>query len=479
MPLARVTTPSLEALQRYTRARNLNDAGDFQNALPLAKSAIGLDPDFPMDHLLLAEIYIRLGNGSEANEQLALALRGLDHVTERERYLIQATDYVNRSLHEKVAEQYRLLTELYPDDLLAYRGLAGALWAVGHLEDAAAAERHALELSPDSTSDYNDLIITLDELNRFSEALETFSLAQSRGIQNPLLHWGVGLAYLGQGNREAAGREFDLLKQAGDYGANLASFYHASLLAHEGRLAEATQELQAGVVLGEKQGSRNSLLTRRWLLAKVLAMRGRGMEALAETRALGSQARAQADPWGLEAGGLLTLELGNLPLARLLLAELDKLRSKDQGAAYIQSRYYTLKGGIELANGDAAGAVIRARAALVYNPVAYEAASVLGQAYARERNWPEAARAYKRYLDSQGQLFALGATAEWAAAQARLARAQVEAGQTDEALRTYERFLELWSAADAGLPIVQQARADRQRLSAVPPQKSVSAPTNK
>jgi serine/threonine protein kinase/Flp pilus assembly protein TadD len=479
VPLAKVTTPSLEALQRYTRARNLYDTGDLDGALPLAKSAADLDPDFPMDHLLLAEIYIRLGNGSEVNKQLALALRGLDRVTERERYLIQATDYANRNLHEKAAEQYRLLTELYPDDLLAYRGLAGALWAIGHLEEAAAAERRALEISPDSTSDYNNLIITLDELNRFSEALKTFSMAQSRAIQSPLLHWGAGLAYLGQGNREAAAREFELLKQAGDYGANLASFYRASLLAHEGRLAEATQELQAGVVLGEKQGSKNSLLTRRWLLAKVLAMRGRRTEALAGTRALASQARAQADPWGLEAAGLLALELGNRRLARQLLAELDKLRSKDQGAGYIQSRYYTLKGGIELADGDAAAAVTSARAALVYFPVAYQAASVLGQAYARKRNWPEAAKAYKRYLDSQGQLFALGATAEWAAAQARLARAQAEAGQTDEALRSYDRFLKLWSGADAGLPIVEQARADRQRLSTAPPQKSVSARTNK
>jgi eukaryotic-like serine/threonine-protein kinase len=479
-PLAKVTTPSLEALQRYSRARNLYDAGDLDGALALAKSALDLDPGFPMDHLLLAQLYGKMGSNGESRQHVAAAMRGLDRVTERERYLIQAIHYAEDSLDEKAAEQYRLLTELYPDDLLAYQGLAESLRITGRYEDSARAERHALELSPDSASDYNNMIVTLVRLNRFSEGLKAFAAAQSRGIKSPLLHWGAGLAYLGQENTEKAAGEFELLKQGGDYGANLASFYEASLLAYQGRLAEATEALQTGLVLGEKLRSEASALPRRAELANVLAIRGRRAEALAETRRLAAQAHAEADPWGLQAAGLLAVELGDLPLARQLLGQLDKLRSGEPGSGFIQSCYFTVKGGIELAEGNAAAAVSSERAALVYFPAADQAADVLGQAYARERDWPEAVRAHQRYLDFHGGLLASAATTDWVVGHLQLARALAKAGQTGEARRSYDQFLALWSGADAGLAIVEQARAERQRLGAAPNSagKAVSGQTN-
>jgi tRNA A-37 threonylcarbamoyl transferase component Bud32/Flp pilus assembly protein TadD len=465
-PLDKVTTPSLEALQRYTRATMLYDAGNLQDALPLAKSAAELDPDFPMDHLLLMEIYDKVGNESGRKAQLALALRGLGRVTERERYLIQAIDYDARGMYDKAVERYRLLTELYPDDLLASQGLAEELGVMGRLEEAAQAEQHVLELSPDSAAGYNNLMATFDRLNRFSEALKIYSVAQSRGIRSALLHWGAGLAYLGQGDTAAAAREFDSLKQGGDYGTNLASFFHASLLMYQGRLAEATNALQTGLILGEKQGSQNSVLARRAQLASVLAIRGRHAEALAETRKFASQARAQADPWGLEAAGLLAVQLGDLPLARQLLSQLGRLRSQERNSALLEACDQALTGSIELAQGHPGRAIASEQAALVYFPLAYEAARLLARAYEHEHNWPEAVQAYQRYLDFQGQLFYLGATADWAVGQAQLARVQAEAGQTDDALRSYDRFFALWSGADPDLPIVKQARAERQRLAA-------------
>ena len=467
-PLDKVTTPSLAALQRYTRARNLYDAGDLDGAVLLAKSASELDPDFPMCHVLLLQAYDELGNARQTAEQLDLAMSGLDRVTERERYLVQAINYASRHLYERAAGQYSLLTELYSDDLLAYQGLAAMLRIMGRYEDSVQAEQHALELSPDSASDYNYLITTLDRLNHFPEALKAFSAAQARGIRSPLLHWGAGVACLGQGNTEGATREFELLKQGGDYDANLASFFQTSLLMYRGRLAEATEELRSGIVLGEKLGSESSVLARRVQLAETLAIRGRHAEALAETRKLASQARAQADPSGLEAAGITAAELGDLGLGRQLLAQLDELRSREQGSAFLQSCYYTLKGGIELANADPKAAITSARAALVYFAPAYDAAAVLAQAYAREHNWPEAVEAYRRYLDFQGQAFFLGATTDWVVSNVQLARVLVEAGQTDEALRFYDRFLGLWSGADAGLPIVKQARAERQRIDTIP-----------
>ncbi len=44
----------------------------------------------------------------------------------------------------------------------------------------------------------------------------------------------------------------------------------------------------------------------------------------------------------------------------------------------------------------------------------------------------------------------------------QLGRALVQEGQTDTAWRSYDEFLRLWSSADAGLRMAEQARAERQ-----------------
>jgi tetratricopeptide (TPR) repeat protein len=156
-------------------------------------------------------------------------------------------------------------------------------------------------------------------------------------------------------------------------------------------------------------------------------------------------------------------------LARQLLAQLDRLRSQVQGSGFLQSNYYVLKGRIALADGDAPAAVRSERAALVYFPPAHEAVGILGQAYADERNWPEAARAFRRYLDFHGEFLYHAEGGEWVVAHLELAGALAAAGQTAEALRYYNEFLRLWSGADPGLPLIEQARGERDRLNGASP----------
>jgi hypothetical protein len=46
----------------------------------------------------------------------------------------------------------------------------------------------------------------------------------------------------------------------------------------------------------------------------------------------------------------------------------------------------------------------------------------------------------------------------------QLARAQAQAGRTEEARREYQLFLELWKAADRDNPVLAQANAEAQAL---------------
>lgn len=465
-PLARVTTPSLEALQRYSRAMTFYVATDYEHFIPLAKSAIELDPGFAMAHLYLARAYDWRGDEASAGKEMALARQNLDRVTERERYLILAADYSFQGLYEKAADQYRLLTELYPDDLEGYRGLAETSPWAGRAEEGLAAEKRAIKLDPNSAADRSSLILYLDRNNRFSEALSEFQAAQAKQTRSSRLHWGAGLAYLGQGNTQAARQEFELLRREGDPNENnLARLCLARVLIYEGRLREATESLRAGLVLSEKLHSETWIPVQRYLLAQVLLVRGNVAEARAEARRLTAASTDPLPEHELRRSGLMAVQLGDLNTARQRLRRLGEL-SAQRDSGYTHSCYYNLKGAVDLATGDAASSVeSQQRAALFF--ASYETPSALGNTYAARKEWKSAAEAYQRYLEFKGEIIGNDSPAEWVLAHLTLARVLAKAGERNQALRFYDEFLRLWAHADPDLRALQEARVEREKLIAM------------
>jgi tetratricopeptide (TPR) repeat protein/tRNA A-37 threonylcarbamoyl transferase component Bud32 len=464
-PLARVTTPSLAALQRYSRAIEFFSAGDMEAFMPLAQSAVALDPNFAMAHLSLAAGYERLGDVKPAREALGRARQGVDHVTERERYLILAEDFSGRGLYEKAAEQCRLLTEIYPNDLEGYRGLAEAsVWA-GRPEDAIPAARRAVELDPNSGIDRQRLILYLDRVNQFSDALAAYRDAQARGVKNPLLHWGSGLAYLGLGDAASAQNEFELLRQEGGaYEENLATFFQARVLLYQGRLAKASETLRAGLVLDEKMRSGAWVPVRRYLLAGVEKIEGRTEELVAESRRLAEIARASDFPQDLHRAGIVAVAARDPATAKKLLSQLDQARTQES-SAFNQGCYYNLLGEIELAEGKVEEAISSERRSALFF-ASFEPQQTLGRALASRKEWSAAAQALESYLQFKGTIFSDGSPADWVLAHLLLARALSRAGDDAKALSSYDGFLRLWGEADPGLAVVRQAQQERELLRA-------------
>jgi eukaryotic-like serine/threonine-protein kinase len=461
-PLARVTTPSLEALQRYSAAMKRNSAGDVEGFLRLAKNAVEMDPDFAMAHLSLALAYERLGNEKEYRAHLAQARRGIGRVSERERYLILAMDYDSQRLEEKSLEQYRLLTELYPDDVEGYQGLAAESVWVGRPEDAIAAEKHILKLDPHSATDYNRLILWSDRVGNFRDALAAYATARSNGVTAPVLHWGAGLAHLGLDDTEGARREFGLLAQeGGDYEKGLASLYSARVLMYEGHLREATEALRQSLLLDEKQHSEAWTPVKRYLLGEALLARGKTAEARREVRQLAA-AVADGNAEELRRTGIQAVAQGETGVARRLLSQLSRLNdSEDTG--YTHSCYYNLKGAIELAKGKTQAAEESQHRAEVFYP-SFNAYYTAGEVYAAEHEWTKAGPAFQRYLDFKGEVIGDDSPSDWVLGNLRVARILAQSGDTKQSLQYYDRFLRLWASADADLPVLREARAERARL---------------
>jgi serine/threonine protein kinase/tetratricopeptide (TPR) repeat protein len=469
-PLARVTTPSLEALQRYSRALDLYAARDFDGSVALAESAVEKDPDFAMAHFLLARDYDALGDENSALAHLALARQGLEHVTEREQHLILAQDYSVQDLEQEAMEEYRLLLELDPNDIEALRGIAVSEFWTGRTEEAIQAAQKAARLNPYSAYDYTLLMQYLVRAGRFRETLAVYREAGAHKVENPQLHWSTGLAHWGLDNLGAARGEFELLRRAGGtYEENLAQLYLPRLKTYEGRMREAGEGLRAGLVLDQKQHSETWAPVRHYLLARVALSRGNLAEARLESRQLGAAARqlgagarAGAAPENLQRAGWLALELHDLGSAQRFLELLDKQRSP-QGKTYTECLYFNLKGDLELATGNTSAAIESQRRALLLLSLPEIYAS-LGQAYAAQEDWRGAIQAYEQYLKCKGMLLRDDFAGAWVLAHLWLARAHARAGETPQALHYYDEFLRLWAGADADLPSLRQARAERQEL---------------
>jgi eukaryotic-like serine/threonine-protein kinase len=461
--LARVTTPSLEALKRYSQALDYYAAGDYQGFLPLAKSAVEIDPDFAMAHLYLASAYQWLGDSARAREQLELAKRGLDRVTEPERHLIFGVDRELQESFEGAFEEYRLLTELYPDDLEAYQGLAGvAVWA-GQPEAAIQAERKAIELNPHSAIDHRRLIMFLVRQNHFSEALAAYQQSRALGLKDPQLHRGAGLAYLAMGDTAAARAQFDAMRQeGGPIEASIANLALARIFLYEGRLNEAASTLSTGTALDQRLGSTGWLNQRRSLLAQTLLLQGRTSEARSEYLEFARAALQDPEAENLRRAGLLAIALNDPAMTRKLLAALDDLHSK-QPSAYTQSCYYNLAGAVELSSGHPEAAVQNQQRAIGFFDT-FTPYPDLGEAFSAQERWRNSAETWERYLKYQGEIISEGSPAEWVLGHLRLARALAKAGDPAAARGAYGQFLKLWEHADPDIPDLRQARAEDAKL---------------
>ena len=462
-PLAQVTTSSLEALQRYSQALDLFEAGDIEGFLPLAQSAVTLDPNFAMAHLYLSRAYGSLGNDPASRENLAAAMQNLSHVTERERHLILAENYEEQESYEKAADEFRLLTEVYPDDMEGFRGLGEMSIWTGRAEEAVPAEEHALELAPHSAVDHLRLILYLDRLNRFDEALEAYEAARANGVESPLLRWGTGLAYLGKGDTKSAQYEFRLWStEGGQDGESRASLYRARVLMYQGRLHAAADELRRGLLLDEKMNNDSFMPVRQYLLAEILLERGQTADARAVKDQMMREALGSRESEDLRRAGVIAIQVDDLPTARKLLSSLAEVSAHHE-SQYMKSCYYNLDGTVNLAEKRVDEGVESQRKATVFFP-RYEAYLALGDALGIKGDWNDASQAYQQYLGFEGEILHDDSPSDWVLAHLSLARALAHAGHAEESIKYYDRFLQLWSNADSDLEVVQKARQERAAL---------------
>ena len=120
--LQKVTTPSLRALQLFSKAEALISQRRSDLAEELLKQAVDIDPKFPSGHIFLA--WAIRNQGKPAEEYLPHAEQAFqlaETVGARERYFIYGSYYHIKGAQEKAVHAYETLLILYPDHFWGYQ----------------------------------------------------------------------------------------------------------------------------------------------------------------------------------------------------------------------------------------------------------------------------------------------------------------------------------------------------------------------
>jgi tetratricopeptide (TPR) repeat protein len=188
-PLARVTTPSLTALQRYSQALYAEDVlGDQDRAIALLEEAVAIDTAFAMAYRKLGAIIGNRGTQrARTVEALSKAYQHRDRLTERERYHAEALYHFNVTTEiEKAINPYRSLIELDPDDRYALNNL-GVVYAF--LRDHERAEELYQEAiradSATASTSWQNAVQEQVSQNRIEDARATLEAYAAKFPGNP------------------------------------------------------------------------------------------------------------------------------------------------------------------------------------------------------------------------------------------------------------------------------------------------------
>jgi DNA-binding winged helix-turn-helix (wHTH) protein/tetratricopeptide (TPR) repeat protein len=460
-PAEDATTPSLEALQAFNQARIAQITG---NGDPIFyfKRALDLDPNLAVGYVALGTAYDNAGQVSLARQNYTKAYELRDRVSSpQERFYIEGHYYdsVTGELL-KAIETYQDWTQNYPGNYKPHENLSVVLAELGRYEMAAKEALEALRLSPSNGLTFANLVGTYNALDRLDDAKAAFEHAEALKLDNAYLHFYRYLTAFLQGDE--AGMQQQAVWAMGKPGAEeLLLSAQADTQAYRGRIGSSRAFAQQAVQLAKRDDAPETAATWKATAALREAEIGNASQARAEA----AEALAMAPGRNVQViAGLALARAGDLVQAQKIVAQLDQAYPHDT----IMQGYSlpAIQAAIEVAKGNLAKAIDVLQQATPYelsnqSPAYLYPAYLRGEAYLMTGQGQQAVVELQKILAHPGimQNFVTGALAHL-----QLARAQAITGNKEAARKSYQEFLSLWKEADAGIPVLEAAKTEYQRL---------------
>ncbi len=466
-PLEQATTPSLEALKAYSSGFQAVTTKGSDSAIPFFKRAVELDPNFAQAYSMLGIMENDMLEAGLALEYSRKAYELRDRASEAERYSIDSSYYKQVTGNiEKAIETCDLWIKAYPRSEMPHAFLAGAvLSVVGQIERARTEAMEAIRLRPEFPVPYSQLILAQTGLNRYEEAKATYAEAVKRGVNNAFTEMAMyDVAFL---ENDAAGMAKFAAKAESlpGWGDQMLSL-EGDAAGYSGHLKVANEFTSRAMEAAQHAGEKDTPAE----YAATSALREAWFGNLDEARRRASLALKRSTTRDVAYFAALTFAYTRDDARAKALA--DDLAKRFPQDTLVQSNYLpTLRAQLAVNKGDAAGAIESLKAAEPYElgvstecPMNWSGmfpVYVRGEAYLAAHEGNEAAAQFQKLIDHPGVVVSqpIGALAHLG-----LARAYVLQGDKGHAQAAYRDFLTLWKDADPGIPVLEQGKAEYQRL---------------
>ena len=473
-PLARVTTASLGALRKFTRAEELADANDYEGAAALLREAIALDTGFAMAYRKLAVV---LGNAGASYVDVADATRrayvGRDRLPELERYL--ATAYYHEQLDwdaDAIVAAYRSALALDPESDVALNNLGLMLMRRRQWTGAESLYVRGLDLGYGGVYWGNAIqaLLVQDKPAEAQSLLERFAQAAPGNPDVIRLRMLLASQQRDHAAAERDAQELLLTHRASPRWRQIASSDVARTKAALGKVADARRYGREAIDVAAQRGLPGDYVGGAVQLGRIdLVYRGSPAAALDTVRAALRRFPLESIP-ALDRPYTALIQLyadaGDAREARRLLTEYE--RAVPEGIRRGEWTRHLAIGAVAEAEGRAPHAVASYRAARDENGFCeFCGYARMARVFANTGDADSALVYYERAVNTPSPYRVFSDAFETAAAYQRLGELYEARGDRDRAIDSYGRLTDLWKTADAELqPIVRDVQARIARLSA-------------
>jgi serine/threonine protein kinase/tetratricopeptide (TPR) repeat protein len=448
-PLARESTTNLDALHALSRGDASYASGHILDSLRDYQQAATLEPRFVQAHLRLAVLYRKLRAEAAAADSAKLALAAADEASVRIRTIAQYEYEMNTSGdYVRAASIIKQQVTARPHDANALERLSRALRLQGRVAEALQVAQQAYAEDPFNIEAYTQAENSLIGLDRYEAAAQIDAQAQRVGLTT--VGGALTAAYLG-GRTQA-------LTAAVVASATLKAGYRVDW--NYGIYLDNTGHLAAGADLWRSRAAAATEVKGLESAAAFLLSQGAIDRALLGdcTTGLALAREAESHPRGLNA-------LFNLGMTFALCG--DAVRAQ-QAAAKLQQLFpqsFAVKGffvadiqaGLALHDQDPAAALEFLKPARQFDLISLTPI-LRGRAHVALRQVQIGIVDFQTVLSHRGVPFIVG-NVSFPVAQIGVARAFADTGDIGNSADAYRRFLDMWQQADAGQPLLAEARA--------------------
>jgi len=463
MPLLKVTTPSLRALELYSQANFLEQQGKYAEAIDLKEMAVAIDSLFVMAISDLSYDYRKIGNHTKALYYHQKVLPLIDRVTERERYEILMTYYgpsfeLEYDVALQIAQEYILM---YPNDYVAYWYLGHFAMFAGDYQTAIESNQRALELDSSFAGIYySNTGFTYALAGNANKALRFFR--ESKKIRPTYLaldsyiaevFWMEGKLDSAELTLKSILSNADGMRKAETY-AELAAMYH-----FQGRLQKAMDECHAGIQICREENRPEEESYFHYLIGEIERERG---QILTWKKELEEAVRLCASPFfELLFAGASFASMGYKDKASEIIRKLNSVESQDPYFVKRKSSFANyIYGEIALMEDNPENAkqhYSKVRKLHSGDPIYLMAQKKIAICTARLQD-TSAIRIYREILDNYGEIFmtflpsvrdgGIWTSRLWSETMVDLAQVHVQNQDTSQAVKYFTEALNIWKNAD-------------------------------